>query len=948
MTSSAKLKNANKLVEDRRRVLTAFNDPITLLVLHLLYKHEALPSSGISRKLDQGVSLTNRVLNHLEEIGLVTEISGYFQLAPLAKQRLDHRFFSPDFLCGTTLKADSTMVKHPLGNAYKIEKLIGRGATSFTFSAKQSGTHINRALKIFIPGVIKYDQLEEALKKRCEIRASALPGIIEAGEVYLKDGQGEAVIVPVVVSEFIDRATTFAEFLRGQVNPNFKIFERFVERVGGALAAIEASGRAHGDLHEGNILVVTDGNTSVEFWVIDFIGVPSFSSPELELSSDLENFRDHLLHAIIIACERYPGYSARYFVGNRVFKVLQGLREGGYGSFKEMLADYNRPSEDIPKGYFDSPTPEPFEWLRVEWIPSAEMLFKLFQPFQLRFDVIRRFGNTWLSGPRGCGKSHYLRILAFHPDVIIQAQCDPELADKLQQLGYDFRKAFGVLFTCRLGEFKMFVPEALGQEEFDIQTQRFLKHILVLKIWNRTLNAIKDGFEKIDPYTNRPVLGSPHESQELLQFLEERLGPITLVESLNPISEFYQILATCAARENSAISVWHEPHRRPQIRLLDESDLDSFFALLRRLVPDLSKARFYILVDDASYGQIGSEMQKVLNSLVRAVQANHCFKITFDRFMYTLDTADGRPLDTNNEGTYVDLGEAVTGTHRGKAAELSRYMAEVVNLRLKAANYKSDIKTILGESQDSQAFLSALSIPGARRPVKGTTKSKRLPRPKAYYAGWNIVWSISHGSVRTLLELIEHIFKVNEASPEIRHIALKDQDKAVRNFSNRRNKQLLMIPGEFRGEPLGRQLQAVISAIGEMSRQYLEQYDTGDAHRWYETISLERLDREPLTPDAQAIFRELINNGYLLDDGVTFARAQLGLSQRYDLNKIFAPAFQTTYRVRNHIYVSGKAFEELLVRPDQFVKRHKRRLKELAQPFDLLWQEPLFDHTDET
>lgn len=181
------------------------------------------------------------------------------------------------------------------------------------------------------------------------------------------------------------------------------IFERFIERVGGALAAIEEAGLSHGDLHEGNILVVPGRTPSVaqEFWVIDFIGIPSISSPALEISSDIENFRDHLLRATIIACERLPGYSAHLLLGDRVFRVLQGLRNNSYISFKEMLADFNKPQVSVPEDYFTAPEPKPFEWLRVEWIPSSKWLFKLFEPFQSRFDIIHRFGNTWISGPRG-------------------------------------------------------------------------------------------------------------------------------------------------------------------------------------------------------------------------------------------------------------------------------------------------------------------------------------------------------------------------------------------------------------------------------------------------------------------------------------------------------------------------------------------------------------------
>jgi len=352
--------------------------------------------------------------------------------------------------------------------------------------------------------------------------------------------------------------------------------------------------------------------------------------------------------------------------------------------------------------------------------------------------------------------------------------------------------------------------------------------------------------------------------------------------------------------------------------------------VLKNTFPDLSQTRFYILVDDASYGHIHFEMQKILNALVRAAQANHCFKITCEKFMYTLDTTDLRAIDPRHEVTYVDLGEVSTKAQRETAVDLSKYMAKVIDLRLNAAGYESDIQTILGQSQGAREFLSALSLPGARRPKRGEKPISRPPRARAYYAGWNIVWSISHGSVRTLLELVEHIFEANKASQDSTGISLRGQDTAVRSYANRQFKALSMLPDEFEGEVLGQSLQAVVSAMGEISRQYLEKYKTGEDGRWYETISLERLDRAKLNPRAHKILSELVKYGLLLDEGITFSRAQFGLCPRYDMNKIFAPAFQTTYRVRNHMYLSKERFEELLLSPHAFVNRHRNKLSELA------------------
>jgi hypothetical protein len=677
------------------------------------------------------------------------------------------------------------------------------------------------------------------------------------------------------------------------------------------------------------------GNTPSQvkdFWVIDFIGVPSVMSPELETPSDLENFRDHLIRAALVAAERYPAVPARVVLGDKVFRVLQGLRRNIYPSFKDLFADYSRQSVDIPPNHFRPPLDDPFHGLRVEAMDNPRMLYELFVPVPSRFDLIVRFGNTWISGPRGCGKSHYIRVLEFNPDIVSAAEKDAALQAALHELKYDHRVSFGILFPCRLGEFRPFVPEATRERAFDHETIAFLKHILVLKIWNKTLATILKGFGP-----SHSILSPPQNIAPLVGFFERSLGPVSLIWEQDALSVFQQCAKACNALENSAVAVWNRPELRPNIRRLDERDLDAFFAILKQTFTDLASTHFFILVDDASEGSIHFEMQKILNSLVRSVQANHCFKITFDKYMYTLDTVDGRTIDPTHEVTYVDLGEisgkAQKRTRAGEnaAVDLSQYLARVVDLRLYAAGYQHSIQEILGSSQPAREFLAALAT------------KRSASRREAYYGGWNIVLSLSHGSVRTLLQLVEQIFRASGSDRHTLAIPLSDQDAAVKSYSTRQYNALSMLPEDLKGQALGPKLQAVISAIGRISRDYLLHYHTGDPQRWYETISIERLDTGPLNEEAEKILFELVKYGLVLNEGVTFSRAQFGLTARYDLNKIFAPAFETTYRVRNHLYLSRILLEELLLRPDRFIARYRTKLNSLANQRGSSFQQTLFD-----
>ena len=433
MTATATLIDANAIVDNRADITAAFGSPEALLVLHFLFLRKTSTIQDLAGQLAFSQHRAKSIIDKLSDSGLVVRDGGGYRLSEPAQRRLSHRTVSLDFLVGSELRA-SEGLENRLKHSYRLKEVIGRGATSFTFLAEQEKTHRDRTLKIFIPGTVTYEALERAVGKRAQAitEDGAIPDVWEFGNADITLPGGQNVILPCIVFRYIAGAVTFADFLKQPFALNSAIFEKFVERVGGALASIEAAGLQHGDLHEGNILVVSGASpTQVkEFWVIDFIGVPSVTSAGLETPSDIENFRDHLVQASLVAIRRHPGVPARVILGDKVFRILEGLRRGKYRNFKEILADYSRHRPDLPADHFRPPLNDPFHGLRVEALDDPRMLYELFVPVPSRFDLLNRFGNTWISGPRGCGKSHYIRVLEFNPFVICEARHDVALQSK--------------------------------------------------------------------------------------------------------------------------------------------------------------------------------------------------------------------------------------------------------------------------------------------------------------------------------------------------------------------------------------------------------------------------------------------------------------------------------------------------------------------------------------
>jgi hypothetical protein len=942
MGTTLKIENINQLLEENRSMVGVASSPTCLYLLHFIRSRPGITTNTINIEFTFRSGKAETWLTLIRDVGLIEcKDSGYY-LTELGKKKLALTDVSLEKLGGNKIPGGDDVL-NKLPDSYLLDSIpLGRGATSVTFRGIQQSTGLPRTIKIFRPGLFSYEQLEDFREKRAAIpKEVAIPDFIGMGQFReeLEDYGGKVVLACQVFEYINENAKTLQEYVNTDPVPYLSrdFFRFFVEHVGGALEAIERAGLQHGDLHARNILVIRreKREPGISFKVIDLAGGSSFNSLTFSGLTDLEMFKRHLIWCLSEVCRQRPGVSARELVGHNVERVIMGLRETKYKTFDELLDDFHRPARPIPNGYFKAPPRRPFEWLRVEMMPSLKELYLLFEPDLYVLEAISGSDNVIISGPRGCGKSHYLRVLNFWPEIFELAnECD-DLKVKLDQLGYDFRRFFGILFECRVGEFKNFIPESTGGNTFSAETVRVLKHILVLKIINRTLAVFREGCE-------RKVLTPPETILNLRAFVQQRFPNIPLYGEPNAVEEMIQYARALITKEKQAESTWNISDRTGD-PLLAEPDVDAFFGSLQKDFPDMAHTQFFILVDDVSEGRMHPGMQEVLNSIMTSATKRFCFKLTCDKFMYTLDTVENRAIDPFQDVVYIDLGDLSVKAQKTRKA-IGEYIRDIVNTRLNTwVSRNSDIVTILGNSQEPKEFLKFLS-----RSKKGTLQvtaklQNEAMQKKALYAGWNIVWQLSHGSIRTLFQFLDYIFlrsNFDRNNPEL--IPLDIQDRHIREFSNQKFQSLLMLKGGINGEPLGTPVSNIARCIGEVSRLYLRKWDTGEKDRFYETISFERLDLKPLNEKAAELLKYLIVYDVLIIQGITFSRAQVGLSERYDLNKIYTPCFQTTYRVRNHLYLSKHKFEELVLEPTEFVKGTRSRLDILVKPKKEV-QKGLFD-----
>lgn len=933
MSTTLKIDSINQLLEENRTMVGVTSSPTCLYILHLIRSRQGITLNQINNEFTFKDGTAEDWLRHILEVSLVELKDSKYYLTPLGERKLALTDVSLKKLGGTEIPGIED-VPNKLPDSYKLDSNpLGYGATSVTFRAIQQSTGLPRTIKIFRPGIMSYSQLESFKRKRATIpKEVAIPDFIGMGQFRVNlESHGESVVLNCQVFDYVNvNAKTLQEYVVNTEHQPYlsrDFFQFFVEHVGGALESIERAGLQHGDLHAKNILVIRreKREPAISFKVIDFAGGSSFNSLTFSGVTDLEMFKRHLIWCFSEVCRQRSGVSARELVGHNVERVIIGLRDGKYKDFVGLLDDFHKPAKPIPSKYFREPHRRPFEWLRVEMMPSLKELYLLFEPDKSVFEAISGSDNVIISGPRGCGKSHYLRALNFWPEVLELARKCSKLEAKLKRLGYNFHRFFGILFACRVGEFKNFTPQAADGKKFTAKTVQVLKHILVLKIINKTMTVLREGCEK-------GVLIPPQNILALRTFIQERFPNMPLYGEPNAVEEMIQYTRALVTKEKQAESTWNLSDIN-RGTLLAEPDVEAFFKSLQIDFPDLAQTKFFILVDDVSEGRMHPEMQKVLNSIMTSATERFCFKVTFDKFMYTLDTAEGRSIDPSQDVVYVDLGDLSIKAGIIKKAAIRNYVKSIVNARLNAwVSKKSNIVRILGDSQKPKEFLTLLRHPRKRNRQATDAIQKDSTRKKALYAGWNIVWQLSHGSIRTLFQLLDYIFAQSNFNRNIPEpIPLDSQDKHVREFSKHKFESLLMLKGSIDEDPLGTPITNVARSIGEVSRLYLRKYDTGEPGRFYETITLERLDLKPISKKAAQVLKYLSVYDVLITKGITFSRAQVGLSEHYDLNKIYAPSFQTTYRVRNHLYLSNYKFEELLLKPGEFVKRTRERLDSLTK-----------------
>jgi eukaryotic-like serine/threonine-protein kinase len=152
-----------------------------------------------------------------------------------------------------------------LGDRYELGDTLGRGGMAEVFSGQDQRLNRKVAVKVLRPDLARDPSFQTRFRREAQSAASLndpnIVAVYDTGEDVL-DGEGEHVMVPYIVMEYVDGHT-----LRELLSSGRRLLpERALEIMDGVLSALDyshAHGIIHRDIKPGNVMLTRNGDVKV-------------------------------------------------------------------------------------------------------------------------------------------------------------------------------------------------------------------------------------------------------------------------------------------------------------------------------------------------------------------------------------------------------------------------------------------------------------------------------------------------------------------------------------------------------------------------------------------------------------------------------------------------------------------------------------------------------------
>jgi serine/threonine protein kinase len=790
---------------------------------------------------------------------------------------------------------------------YEIDRYVGHGTMGVVFHAVKKEIGDEAACKI-----IPQDNI-----KGWKTELIKLVKLTDVSQVVQYKGHGvdmiEEIPLVFVLYQFVD-GKNLREYVRDYPDLiTLDFVEMLAREILNVLQALKVSDIAHGDLHEGNIMVADPDPKFIDrkprIKVTDF-GIGT--------SSTKQSIKDDYLQLAVICSNLVRKYidpasldgENRYFYNRFTTDFLRKQLtelDVTVGEFAREPAKLLENLEEIRLQYKEmamietlSKLTRPFDYLSCEHFgDSFELLQTLYSESFPGYQELNRKINTILTGPRGCGKTTIFRNLSLKTQLLGKKVKSPE-------------RFVGIYYHCSDLSFAFpYTIEKLGTTE-----QKTITHFFNLAILHEVLDTL--------------IVADAHDLKVPSRTLERLQGFLQgwLVSYQNPprdTSVLRHLLSLIGAakerfrdemdRHGMEIEKW--PVDSCRMALLPQDFLKRLCKLLQDCVPWLKGVPFYFFLDDYSLPKVSNEVQVTLHNFILNRYSELFFKISTESVVtFNPQDAKGKMFEEGREYEIIDLGDYFLDANDETK---QKFLGDIANNRLRnAEKFEWDcriIELLLGNPPyETYVELAELIKSGK----------------KVRYSGWKTIVDLCSGDIANILRLIRNVFSLAKLK-EIREYPISEmiQDQGIRETSSKFFEKFKAIPDT------GPHIARIVQAFGDVANYYLrtrrsKNIKTNPPYQAFRIELLETVNLDEDEPYRKLGAQHPLEKGYLrrlFDDLIkygVFLRDIKGKSQRgivvprLYLRRLLIPTFLLTPSKRDHIRVNATEFQMLLAEPEKF------------------------------